>query len=91
MGVSHRGIPLNKNGDNVRDKRIAPILTPAEKTVCVQRGLLELFDTQAIDEIGVYHYSRAHHVSDTSWSSPFGSRNTLDHEQNEPLLAPSLG
>src|SRR5262249_19678300 len=27
----------------------------------------------------------------TSWSSSFGSRNALDHEQNETLLAPSLG
>ena len=44
------------------EKPIAPILTLAEKPVCVQRGLLELFDTQAIDQIGVCHYSRAHHA-----------------------------
>jgi hypothetical protein len=44
------------------DKRIAPILTLAEKPVCVQRSLLELFDTQAIDQISVCHYSRAHHA-----------------------------
>ena len=59
MGASHKGIPLNKIGDSLLTN--APILTPAEKPVCVQRGLLQLFDTQAIDEIGLCLSSRAHH------------------------------
>jgi hypothetical protein len=42
--------------------RAARILTLAEKPVCVPRSLLALFDTQAIDRIGVCHYSRAHHA-----------------------------
>src|SRR5262249_7732713 len=59
---SHRGHPLEQDWrQRPPDKRIAPILTLAEKPVCVQRGLLELFDTQAIDQISVCHYSRAHH------------------------------
>src|SRR5438874_11786325 len=46
------------------------MLTLAEKPVCVQRGLLVLFDTQAIDQIGVCHYSRAHHAFRRLWRFP---------------------
>jgi hypothetical protein len=56
------------------DKRIAPILTLAEKPVCVQRSLLELFDTQAIDQISVCHYSRAHHAVTCYRRFPEGAR-----------------
>jgi len=52
---------LNKIGDNAPRQTYRSILTPAEKPVCVQEVLLQLFDTQAIDEIGMCDYSRAHH------------------------------
>jgi hypothetical protein len=50
--------------------------------MCVQRGHLQLFDTQAIDDIGVCYYSRAHFDS----LAFFASRGDVNQRHNQRFV-----